>query len=103
LSAAPLVMGFSILGDTGALGVRGEVGDRGETFVGGTCLVGGGLMGRASLVVLSLVGGGGLLWFAKTASFILLPIILDGDLGVPLPFVLEAAKSFFGDVGDLGA
>lgn len=96
-------MSFSVSGDTGALGVRGEVGDFGETLAGGTCLVGGGLVGRASLVVLSLLGGGGLLWFADTTSFILLPIDLDGDLGVPLPLLLEAAKSFFCDVGDLGA
>jgi hypothetical protein len=39
-------------------------------------------MGLVSLVVLSLVGGCGLLWFAEPASFILLPIVLDGDLGV---------------------
>lgn len=63
LAPEPRVIGFPILlGDNtglGARGERGEVGDFGEGFVGGTRLVGGGLMGFASLVVLSLVGGGG--------------------------------------------
>jgi hypothetical protein len=58
LAAEPLVMGFSTLGDTGALGVLGEVGDLAGGFAGGTCLVGVGLFGFASLVVLSFAGRG---------------------------------------------
>jgi hypothetical protein len=58
LAAEPLVMGFSILGDTGALGVLGEVGDLAECFAGGTCLVGVGLVGFPSLVVLIFAGRG---------------------------------------------
>lgn len=61
LEAEPLVMGFSSFGDIGTLGVLGEVGDFAEDLAGGTCLVGGGfLIGFASLVMLSFVGGGGL-------------------------------------------
>ncbi len=103
LAPEPRVIGFPILGDTTDLGVRGEVGDFGEGFVGGTCLLGGGLMGFISLVVLSLVEGGGRLWFEETASLILLPIVgLDSDPGVGLAFDFIDGKSVLCGIGDFG-
>ena len=98
----PLVMGFSILGDTGVLGVLGEVGDLPRGFGGGIRRVGGELIGFAPSVVLSFTAGGGPKWFEETASFILLPIDFGVFPGVGLPFIPDAERFSISDVGDLG-
>lgn len=58
-AAEPCVTDFSVLGETDVRGAFRVVGDFGKAFAGGACLVGGGLIGFASLVVISLAAGGG--------------------------------------------